>query len=99
MTKIPVCRENSLINAIEFLQTSGVQVLVSHLEAKGFLHELDLTGPLALILGSEGEGVSNAVAQKADARFMIPQVGETESFNVSVAAGIMLYEVMKQRGQ
>lgn len=97
LTKIPVCRENSLINTIEFLQNSGVQVFASSLEAEVLIQNLDFKNPIALIVGSEDVGVQQSVLRKADKTFIIPQVGTTDSFNVSVAAGIMLYEVMRQR--
>ncbi|MCB9289541.1 MAG: 23S rRNA (guanosine(2251)-2'-O)-methyltransferase RlmB [Lewinellaceae bacterium] len=94
---LPVCRESSLIAAIEYLQLSGVKVLASSLEATRPLYELSLREPVAFILGAEGEGISPAVARAADELFIIPQKGTTDSFNVSVAAGMMLYEAMRQR--
>ena len=97
LATIPVCRESSLIAAIEFLQLSGIKVLASSLEATKPLYELDLRQPAAFILGAEGEGISPAVARAADEQFVIHQKGTTDSFNVSVAAGMMLYEVMRQR--
>lgn len=97
LTRISVCREGSLIKAIEYLQQSGIPVLASDLQASQKIFELDLTAPVALVVGSEGEGISKAVAKQVDQRFIIPQIGATDSFNVSVATGIMLYEVMRQR--
>lgn len=97
LSKLPVCRESSIVKAVEYLQLSGIQVLVSHLEAKKLLYDLDLRGPTALVLGSEGKGVSSAIVERADELLLIPQKGTTDSFNVSVAGGIMLYEVMRQR--
>jgi len=97
LTKIPVCRENSLVNTIEFLQSSGVQVFASSLEAEGLIQNLDFKIPVALIIGSEDLGVQQSIMRKADKTFIIPQVGTSDSFNVSVATGIMLYEVMRQR--
>ena len=97
LTKIPICREGSLVKAIEYLQNSGIQVFASDLKAKNRIDQLDFTGPVALVLGSEGEGIRPAIASKADTTFIIPQKGTTDSFNVSVAAGIMLYEVVRQR--
>ena len=97
LAKIRVCREASLVKAVEYLQLSGIKVLSSDLRAQKKLHELDLKGPLAFVVGAEGEGVSKAIGEKADERFIIPQKGTTDSFNVSVATGIMLYEVLKQR--
>jgi len=98
LSKLMVCRETSLTSAIETLQLSGVQVIASDLQAKKIVYDLDLTVPMAIVIGSEGKGVSSAVLQKVDQRFIIPQKGTTDSFNVSVAAGIILYEVMRQRG-
>lgn len=98
LTRIPVCREPNLMKAIEYLQASGIHLFVSSLDATEPLHQIDLTVPLALVIGAEGTGVSPAVAVHADSLFVIPQKPGTESFNVSVAAGIMLYETMRQRG-
>ncbi len=97
LNRIAVCREKSLVSAIELLKNSGVQVLVSHLEGTLPPRSLDFTPPTALVLGSEGKGVSQAVARLADQTFRIPQAGTLNSFNVSVAAGIMLYEAMLGR--
>ncbi len=98
LTHLPVCRANSLVSAIEFLQLSGVQVFASTLQGTKPLSALDLTAPAALIVGSEDEGVSHGVLRKTDDNFIIPQLGKTDSYNVSVAAGMMLYEAMRQRG-
>jgi 23S rRNA (guanosine2251-2'-O)-methyltransferase len=98
LARLPVCRVKSLVSTIQYLQESGVRVLASDLSGEAYLHELDLVGPVALVLGSEGDGISQGVARAADRCFRIPQIGELNSFNVSVAAGIMLYETMQQRG-
>lgn len=97
LSVIPVCRESSLITAIEHLQMAGVQVFASDLQATRHISDIDFRGPVALVVGSEGEGVSRAVLAKVEETFLIPQKGSTDSFNVSVASGIMLYEVMRQR--
>lgn len=97
LARIPVCRESSLIAAVEFLQMSGVRVMAGDLKASKMLYDLDLKQPVALVAGSEGEGVNPALAQKADELFLIPQHGATNSLNVSVATGIMLYEAVRQR--
>ena len=97
LTKLPVCRESSLLAAAETLRLSGIRLLVSDLQATQPLYDLDLTEPLALVVGAEGRGVSSALRRVADATFRIPQWGTTDSFNVSVATGIMLYEVLRQR--
>ncbi len=97
LNDILICRERSLMKSIEFLQASGVQVMASSLGAQTQLHELDLTQATALVIGSEGKGISKPVLKIVDQDFMIPQQGKTDSFNVSVATGIMLYETMRQR--
>jgi 23S rRNA (guanosine2251-2'-O)-methyltransferase len=97
LSKIPVCREKSLFTTIEFLQNSGIAVFVSSLEAEDFIFNLDFNCPMALVVGSEDTGVHPKIMAMADKSFIIPQVGTTNSLNVSVAAGMMLYEVMRQR--
>jgi 23S rRNA (guanosine2251-2'-O)-methyltransferase len=98
LTKIPVCRESSLVAAVDMLRISGIRLLVSDLKAERPIYDLDMTVPLALVAGAEGRGVSRDLIRAADETFIIPQRGTTDSFNVSVAAGIMLYEVTRQRG-
>lgn len=97
LARLPVCREPNLIAAIDFLQTNGVEVYASDLQAKKQLYELQLTHACAFVLGAEDTGISKPVARQADERFIIPQVGTSNSFNVSVAAGIMCYEASRQR--
>lgn len=98
LNNIPVCRENSLNNIVEWLQSLGVQVLASDLQSKAPLFDMDLKIPTAIIMGAEDVGVNPALLQKADQRFVIPQYDATNSFNVSVATGIILYETLRQRG-
>lgn len=95
--RLPVCREKSMVNTVTYLQQSGVAVFASDLQADQYLHELDLCEPCCLVMGAEGEGISTGVARAADVRFKIPQAGTLNSFNVSVAAGILLYETMRKR--
>lgn len=97
LLKIPVCKEPSLTRTIEYLQQCGLQVIASDLRASKKIFELDFTVPLAIIVGSEDEGVNRAILKMANHTFIIPQKGETDSFNVSVATGIMLYEATRQR--
>ena len=97
LSRLPVCRERSLVNTIDFLQQSGVSVIASDLQAEKYLHQLELDQPLCIVMGAEGEGISKGVANAADVTFKIPQAGQLNSFNVSVAAGILLYEAMRAR--
>lgn len=97
LTRLHVCRENSLVTALEYLQLSGILVFASDLNATKYVFEMDLTTPCALIVGSEDEGVHPSLLSRVQERFLIPQVGTTDSLNVSVATGIMLYETLRQR--
>ena len=97
LAKIKVGRVNSFANLIGWLQNNDWQVLASDLKATQQLMEIDFKMPTAVIIGSEGQGVSNYLLKSADEIFIIPQVGTTDSFNVSVATGIILYEAMKQK--
>ena len=97
LLQLPVCREKSIAVAIDILKMSGIQVFASDLSAKRTIQAIDFTGPTAIILGSEGKGIHPKLRSMADETFIIPQYGKTDSFNVSVAAGIILYEVSRQR--
>jgi len=97
LTKIPVCRETSLTKTIDFLKLSGIQIFASSLAAKHPIQQLDFSVPTAIVIGSEGDGVSRKILDAVDEHFIIPQKGTTDSFNVSVATGICLYEVLRQR--
>lgn len=95
--KIPVCREDNLKDTIEFLKSSGLQIVSCTEKAEKPFYESDFRGPLAIIMGSEDDGISEEYLKRSDIMVRIPLLGETESLNVSVAAGILLYEVVKQR--
>ncbi len=98
MARINVCRVRSLFSAVEMLQTSGIQVVATALgERSKPVFEADFTLPTAILMGSEGEGVHPKLLKMADAVVKIPQATDFDSFNVSVAAGIVLYEAMRQR--
>ena len=94
---IPLVRVKSLNNAIEYLQSSGIRLLVSNLNTEETIMNTDLSGSLCIVLGSEETGVSAHVEKISDGRFSIPQAGKTDSLNVAVATGIILYEVTRQR--
>jgi len=72
-------------------------VYASSLQSKRQLHEMDFIEPTAIILGSEDHGVQKYILKSADDTFIIPQTGRTDSLNVSVANGVILYEVQRQR--
>lgn len=97
LTKIPVCRTASLGNAIDYLLMNGLQVVAADLRGKEMIDDLDLTLPTAIVMGAEDEGIRPHILRKATSWFKIPMMGTTDSFNVSVAAGIILYETIRQR--
>lgn len=94
---IDVCREENLAKTVKFLQESGIQVVVSTEKTQDSLYDVDFTVPTALVLGSEEYGVSSEIIRIADKLARIPMFGKTGSLNVSVSAGVVLYEVIRQR--
>lgn len=94
---VPLVRVKSANNAIDFLKSSGFRVIGSSLKAKDKLDKTDLKGPICLVMGSEESGISPHVEKLSNELFIIPQLGKTDSLNVSVATGIVLYEALKQR--
>ena len=94
---IPVCREDNLKSAIEFLRESGLQVIACTEKTNDLYYQQDYTLPVAIIMGSEENGVSSEYLKAADAHAKIPLLGQISSLNVSVATGIVLYEAVKQR--
>ena len=98
LARIRVCRVKSLFSTVEFLQSCGVQVVATALSGRSVpVFEADLCVPTAILMGSEGEGVHPKLLHMADKVVKIPQATDFDSFNVSVAAGILLYEALRQR--
>lgn len=94
---IPVCRENSLKEAILFLKNSGVKVVAASEKAAELYTEADMSVPVAILMGSEDVGIAVEHLRISDELVKLPQVGNIKSLNVSVAAGVMIYEVLRQR--
>lgn len=95
--KIPVCREENLLKTTRFLQQSGLFVVACTEKTNDFLYAPDYTMPVAIVLGSEEDGISNEIIRAADYLAKIPMFGEIHSLNVSVSAGVILYEAVRQR--
>jgi len=95
--KIPVCREDSLGRTARFLMESGVQLVVSTDKTEDSVYDVDYTGPTCVILGAEDVGVSTGLIRLADRLAKIPMSGEIRSLNVSVSAGVVVYEAVRQR--
>lgn len=97
LEKIAVCRVNSLMKTVDELHLNGIKVFASEMTATKKLYELELKDPCAVVMGGEEHGVYPALKKICDEQFQIPMTGDFESLNVSVATGIILYEIMKQR--
>ena len=97
LLRVPLCRVRDLISAVRFLRESGVVVIATDGRGTTSLQDVDFTQPTAIIMGSEGQGVAPELLRLVDHIVVIPQAGEMDSLNVSVAAGILLYEAQRQR--
>jgi 23S rRNA (guanosine2251-2'-O)-methyltransferase len=95
--KIPVCKEENLKLTIEYLKESGVQIVACSEKTETYYYDIDLTGPTAIIMGSEEDGISTEYMKRCDATVKINLMGTIESLNVGVATGIILYEGIRQR--
>jgi 23S rRNA (guanosine2251-2'-O)-methyltransferase len=97
LEKIAICRVNSLMKTVDDLHMNGIKVYASEMTADRTIAETDLKEPCAIVMGSEDKGIYPALMKICDERIKIPMAGGFESLNVSVATGIILYEVMRQR--
>lgn len=97
LLRLPVCREPNLKTVVNLAKQCGYQVVAS--TEKGAVHyrEVDFTQPTLLIMGNEETGISPELLKLSDVRAQLPIVGEVASLNVSVAAGVMMYEALEQR--
>lgn len=95
---VPVARETNLRRALEKMKEAGMWVYaLEEAEATAYT-DLELSGPVAFVLGSEGRGIRRLVREGCDGAVSIPMRGAVSSLNVSVAAAVLLYEAMQQRG-
>ena len=97
LERIHICRVSSLLKAVDSLHLNGIPVFTSEMKASKMVYELPLGEPCCIVMGSEDKGVQPYIRKAADEFFSIPMAGDFDSFNVSVAAGIILYEAMKKR--
>jgi len=95
---LAICKVDHIKDAIFYLQGSGVKTIAATEKTSQTIYDTDLTGPLAIIMGSEGKGVSKSVLSLVDQSASLPVLGEINSLNVSVACGVFLYEMIRQRG-
>lgn len=97
LMSLPVCREHSLTSAVKFLKDSGFNVVAVSEKATMGYTECDYTTPTVLVMGAEDKGISPEVLRMCDSHVAIPMFGHIGSLNVSVAAGVLMYEVVRQR--
>lgn len=97
LNTLPVCKVPDLSAVVHFLKTSGVQIVAASEKAKAEVDQVDLTLPTAIVMGSEEDGVSTKLLAESDVKAKIPMTGKIASLNVSVSAGIFLYEATRQR--
>lgn len=97
LNHIAVCRERSAYNAVRFLKDNGYKIVAVSEKASLNYTEEDYTSPVALVMGAEDKGISSDVMAECDAKVTIPMFGKIGSLNVSVAAGVLMYEVVRQR--
>ena len=95
--KVPVCRHSNLVEVIQYLKDSGIEVIGVTEKANHAHYNKDFTGPVCLIMGNEYEGIAWDYLKHCNDTVTIPMVGTIRSLNVSVATGIALFEVIKQR--
>jgi len=96
--RIAVCRHRDLLTVMRFLKESGLKMFAATEKASDTLYDTDMTGPAGLILGSEDTGISPKLLKIADSWISIPMKGTIASLNVSVAAGVILFEMLRQQG-
>jgi 23S rRNA (guanosine2251-2'-O)-methyltransferase len=97
LNHVPICREKDLKATMRYLRENGVRVVACTEKASQNIFEAPLSGPVALMMGSEEDGISDLLLRGADELVMIPMRGKIGSLNVSVAAGIAMYEVVRVR--
>jgi len=98
LARVRICRVRSLFSTLEWLQQAGIQIVATALTAQAYpSYEVDFTVPTAILMGSEGVGVHPKLIKMSDQVVKIPQATDFDSLNVSVAAGILLYESIRQR--
>jgi 23S rRNA (guanosine2251-2'-O)-methyltransferase len=96
--KLPVVRSQNVKETIQFLKNSGLTIMAASEKSEKDYFSVDLNRPMALIMGSEGEGISEEYLKLTDEELRIPLLGEIESLNVSVATGVIIFEALRQRG-
>ncbi|WP_026478116.1 23S rRNA (guanosine(2251)-2'-O)-methyltransferase RlmB [Alkaliphilus transvaalensis] len=96
---VPVAKVSNLAQTIDKLKKQGIWVTGADMSGEKEHYEMNLKGPIALVIGSEGEGMSRLIKEKCDFLVKLPMIGKITSLNASVAAAVLMYEVLRQRSQ
>lgn len=94
---VKVCKEKHLAHTLDYLQQNGIEVFAASEKAEKTIYETDFTEPCAIIMGNEEKGVSKDLLHHCDEKIKLPIIGKTQSLNVSVACGAILYEALRQK--
>ena len=97
LMRMDTCKVSNLRVAAYYLQQSGFRLIAATEKTDNLIYDVDMTGPCAIIMGSEGKGISQAMLDLADDKAAIPMAGEITSLNVSVASAVLMYEAVRQR--
>lgn len=94
---VPICKVDHIKDAVFYMQASGIQVVAATEKTEDMIYDVPLDVPIAIVMGAEDKGISPSVMKSADHRAKLPMYGNIGSLNVSVACGVFLYEVIRQR--
>lgn len=94
---VPICKVDHLHDALFYFQSSGVQLIAASEKTENYIYDQAISNKVALIMGDENKGVSNATLKLADAKVKLPMLGNISSLNVSVACGALLYEIVRRK--
>ena len=97
LMRMDTCKVPNLRVAAYYLKQSGFKLIAATEKTENLIYDVDMTGPCAIIMGSEGKGISQAMLDLADYKAAIPMAGEITSLNVSVASAVLMYEAVRQR--
>ena len=94
---VKICKAPNLAHVVDFLQQSGISVFAASEKAEKLIYDIDFTEPCAIVMGNEETGISKEVLHHSDEKIKLPIEGKTQSLNVSVACGAILYEAVRQK--
>lgn len=95
---IPVARVTNISQTLEMLKRAGYWVIGTDVNADSMYYQVDMTGPIVMVIGNESKGLGEVVKKRCDYLVRLPMIGQVQSLNAGVAAGVLLYEAVRQRG-